>query len=182
MADKLAGEGYAALVVDLYGGQVAENPEQARTYMQAAMGDIAQARANLVGAYSFLADSLGSPRIGSVGWCFGGGMSLEAALALPNDLDATVIYYGRTTPDPEVLRPLNVPIVGFFGADDGGIPVDGVRAFEAALKSLEKDVEITIYEGAGHGFANPSGTGYRAEAAEDAWARTKAFFARHLAR
>lgn len=182
MADKLAEEGYAALAVDLYGGAVAEDAGRARELMQQAGSDTDAARGNLVGAYHYLTDSLDAPSVGSVGWCFGGGMSLEAALALPDDLDATVIYYGRTTDDRDALAALQMPILGLFGAEDQGIPVDGVRAFEAALNELGKSVEIHVYDGAGHAFANPSGQSYRADAAEDAWQRTTAFFAEHLNR
>ena len=123
---------------------------------------------------------MGATKIGSIGWCLGGGMSLRTALLHPQDLDAAVIYYGRVQTDREVLAPLEVPILGLFGAEDQGIPVATVRAFEATLKELGKDARIHIYEGANHAFANPTGNRYHAEAAGDAWARTLAFFAEHL--
>ena len=73
-----------------------------------------------------------------------------------------------------------MPILGFFGGQDRGIPVETVRLFEKTLKDLGKDVQIYVYEDAGHAFANPSGSRYNAAAATDAWAKTVAFFGEHL--
>ncbi len=117
-----------------------------------------------------------------MGWCFGGAWTLEAALFAPDKVDAAVIYYGRLITDPHALEALQAPVLGIFGDLDQGIPLDSVRAFEAALKELGKPADIRIYEGADHAFANPSGTRYKADAAEDAWARTLTFFATHLGR
>ena len=71
-------------------------------------------------------------------------------------------------------------MLGAFGAEDKSIPPDSVRAFESALKKQGTPVDVKIYEGAGHAFANPSGGSYRPDAAKDAWQRTTAFFARNL--
>ncbi|MEM6646112.1 MAG: dienelactone hydrolase family protein [Bacteroidota bacterium] len=179
MTRAYAAQGYRALAVDLYGGDVAEDAQGARGLMQAAMGNIPTARENLAAAHSYLTGA-GSAKVGSVGWCFGGSMSLQTGLALPDDLDAMVIYYGRVPDDADTLAPLAMPILGLFGEDDGGIPVSSVSAFESTLNDLEKDVEIVIYEGAGHAFANPSGQNYQEAAATDSWARTLAFFEQHL--
>jgi carboxymethylenebutenolidase len=177
---RLAGEGYAALAVDLYGGDVAEDPEDAHRLMQAALQSPAAPERNLQQAHEFLVERLKAPRVGTIGWCFGGGWSLNTALMLPDDIDATVIYYGRLETDPEKLEPLSAPILGIFGEQDQGIPVETVRTFEEVLRGLGKEVEIRIYEGADHAFANPSGTRYAPQAAEDAWAITGAFLKKHL--
>jgi carboxymethylenebutenolidase len=179
MADRLAGEGYMVLAVDLYGGEVADSPADARELMLEVVENPEQARANIRAAYEFLS-ATGAPRIGSLGWCFGGGWSLNAALLFPNDLDASVIYYGQVTSDEEALRPVNTPILGLFAAEDTGIKVATVEAFRATLEALRKDYEIEIYPGVGHAFANPTGRNYNAEAASDAWSKTLAFLARHL--
>lgn len=180
MARQLAAEGYAALAVDLYGGRVAEEPALARELMQAAQSRPVAMQANLRQAHAYLVDRVGAPRTGSIGWCFGGGVSLEAALLLPGELDAAVVYYGRVVTDRKRLERLDAPVLGLFGGADRGIPVESVRAFEAALRELGKTAEIHIYPGAQHAFANPSGSRYDAAAAEDAWARTLAFLARIL--
>ena len=127
-----------------------------------------------------VSETAGAPSIASLGWCFGGGWSLTAAQLLPDQLDASVIYYGQVTSDEDKLRPLEVPILGLFAADDTGITVESVEAFRAALERLRKDHEIHIYPGVGHAFANPSGRNYDASAAEDAWSKTLDFLARHL--
>lgn len=179
MAERLAGEGYLALAVDLYGGEVAENREEASALMRDAMDRTDSLKNNLRQAHDFLR-AQGAPKVGSIGWCFGGGWSLQTALTLGEDLDAAVIYYGRLVTDPDELSTLSAPILGIFGGLDQGIPVESVREFEAALESLDHPLEIHIYQQADHAFANPSGTRYNAEAAEDAWAKTVAFLAEHL--
>jgi len=178
MARMFAHQGYAALAVDLYGGQSADSAQRARELMSAV--DETAAKDNLRQAYGYLKDELGAPRIGVIGWCFGGGWSLQTALLLPGELDAAVIYYGRLETDESVLAKLDTPILGIFGAEDQGIPVATVRQFEAALKKLGKPASIHVYEGANHAFANPSGERYQPQAARDAWQKTTAFFAEHL--
>ncbi len=179
MADRLAGEGYMVLAVDLYGGKTADSPASARALMLDVVEDPDPARENIRAAYEFLTVA-GAPRIGSLGWCFGGGWSLNTAQLFPGELDATVIYYGQVTDDEEKLRPISAPILGLFGADDTGIKVESVEAFRASLERLRKDHEVHIYPGVGHAFANPTGTNYNEEAATDAWARTLEFLGRHL--
>lgn len=179
MTEKLAGEGYLALAVDLYQGEVAENRDQASALVRQAMDRAESLEDNLRQAHAFLR-AQGAPAVGSIGWCFGGGWSLQTALALGEDLDAAVIYYGRLVTDPDELSSLSAPILGIFGGLDDGIPVESVREFEAALESIGHPAQIHVYPDADHAFANPSGTRYNAEAAEDAWGKTVAFLAEHL--
>ncbi|MBT8107518.1 MAG: dienelactone hydrolase family protein [Gammaproteobacteria bacterium] len=179
MADRLAGEGYMVLAVDLYGGKTAESPEHARQLMLQVVEDPSLAEENLRSAYAFL-ETAGAPRIGSLGWCFGGGWSLNTAQLFPEVLDAAVIYYGQVTADEDRLAPLDVPILGLFGGEDTGIKVESVDAFRVALERLGKEHEVHIYPGVGHAFANPTGRNYNAEAASDAWEKTLEFLARHL--
>jgi carboxymethylenebutenolidase len=179
MANRLAGEGYMVLAVDLYNGEVAESREAARQLMLEVVEDREVAEDNIRSAYGFL-QTAGAPRIGSVGWCFGGGWSLNTAQLFPDALDASVIYYGQVTDDEDKLRPVSAPILGLFGAADTGISVESVEGFRGALERLSKDHEIHIYPGVGHAFANPTGQNYNAEAAEDAWRKTLEFLGRHL--
>ena len=180
MADQLAGEGYAALAVDLYGGQAATTPAAAVKLMQGVLADTAAASSNLRQAYAYVHDSLHAPRVGVIGWCFGGGWSLQTALMLSDQLNAAVMYYGRPVDNVAELSKLKMPLLGFFGERDRGITPADVRAFQAALKDAHVNAEIHEYAGAGHAFANPSGGNYRPAAAADAWQRTLAFFARNL--
>src|SRR3954467_3826190 len=94
MTRRLAGEGYRALAVDLYGGATATSPDAAIKLMNVVLADTAPAAANLKQAVTYL-KAKGVKKIGVIGWCFGGGWSLQTALLAPSDIDATVIYYGH---------------------------------------------------------------------------------------
>ena len=180
MAEQVAGHGYVALAVDLYGGKIAQNAVEARELVGLSMKNSAAIEENLRQAYSYLTTEAGAVRVGTLGWCFGGGWSLNTALLMPANIDATVIYYGRLVTDPERLNSLGMPVLGIFGSEDRGIPLESVNAFDAAMRELGKDVTIKVYEGARHAFANPSGQSYDPQAAEDAWALTVSFLDSHL--
>ena len=180
MADRLAGEGYIVFAVDLYHGGVASTPGEARVLMMKAVEDPEPAKENIRAAFEFVSKTAGAPRVGSLGWCFGGGWSLSTAQLFPDELDAAVIYYGQVTNDEDLLRPIGAPILGLFAADDSGIRVASVEAFRDSLERLRKNYEVHIYPGVGHAFANPTGRNYDAAAAEDAWRRTLEFFDLHL--
>ncbi|HSU17744.1 dienelactone hydrolase family protein [Longimicrobium sp.] len=179
MARRLAGEGYRTLAVDMYGGQVATDAQAAQRYMMEVMNDRESGAANLAGAAAFLKQQQHAPKIGTIGWCFGGGWSLQAGLRMPEQVDAVVMYYGQPVTDRAQLARLDAPLAGFFGLQDRGIPADSVRKMEQELKSLGKSVDIHFYD-ASHAFANPSGQAYNPQAAADAWTRTVAFFNRTL--
>jgi carboxymethylenebutenolidase len=180
MAKRLAGEGYTALAIDLYGGQTADTPDKAKELMGAVLKDTAPGVENVKQAYDFLKTQEKAAKVGVIGWCFGGGWSLQTALLLPDKIAATVIYYGHLETDKAKLAPLKMPILGFFGGKDQSIPVASIREFEKTLKDLGKSVEIHIYDDADHAFANASGGNYNAKDAEDAWKRTTVFFKKHL--
>jgi carboxymethylenebutenolidase len=179
MTRRLAGEGYQALAVDLFEGRTAESPDAAMKLINAVLQNRAPAEENLRRAVAYL-EGKGTARIGTIGWCFGGGWSLATALLVPEKIDATVIYYGHLETDPAKLGALKAPVLGLFGAADKSIPVATVQKFESTLKRLGKPAEIKIYPGADHAFANPSGGNHHPEAAKDAWQRTTAFLARAL--
>ncbi len=180
MARRFAGEGYASLAVDLYDGKVASNPDSAYALMKASMDHSNANIENLKQAYSYLADSVKATKIGVIGWCFGGGWSLRTALAMPDKIDATVIYYGQLVTNPDQLKTLQMPIAAFFGGQDKSISEETIHKFESTLDSLGKSVQVKIYPDANHAFANPSGTRYNPEAAEDAWQRTMRFLNQNL--
>jgi len=181
MTEKLAAEGYTALAVDLYEGQIADKPEDAKTFMKKASQNQKNFDSNIQQAYDYLKTKTKAGKIGTIGWCFGGTNSLNAALLLPQKIDATVIYYGSgIVTDRDRLKTLEMPILGIFGELDQSIPVAKVNEFEQTLKSLGKSVEIHIYPNADHAFANPSGTRYNVTAAEEAWKKTTAFLKQNL--
>ncbi|MFQ5609004.1 MAG: dienelactone hydrolase family protein [Woeseiaceae bacterium] len=180
VANRLAAEGYMVLAVDLYSGQLATQASEARNLMLEVVESPAVAEENLRQAIDFVSEFASAPKVGVVGWCFGGGWSLNTAMLFPEDIDASVIYYGQVTNDEDKLRAIESPVLGLFAADDRGIRVESVHEFDDAMRRLRKDYSIEIYEDVGHAFANPTGNNYNAEAAEDAWQRTLAFFAEHL--
>ena len=179
-AEKLAGQGYVALAVDLYRGKVADNPDMAHELMRGLPED--RAIRDLRAAYDFLVAqaNVKKDRIGSIGWCMGGGYALDAALAEPH-LAATVINYGHLATDPSELKKINAPILGLFGGQDRGITPDDVKKFQQSMEQLGKKIEVKIYPDAGHAFENPNNKqGYRPEDAADAWRRTVDFLAATL--
>ena len=180
-ADRLAAQGYIVLAVDLFGGETTSDPAAARNLMLSVLEDPESANQNIRSAFDFVSTTAGAPRVGAIGWRFGGTWALNTAMLFPDELDATVIYYANVTSDEDKLRPVNTPILGLFAADDVSIKVHMVEAFEAALERLRKDYEIQIYAGASQRFASESADTYDATAANDAWNRTLDFFNVHLA-
>lgn len=176
--DRLAGLGYAALAVDLYGGVVATTPDQAMATMKSVQEK--DARRILAAAVDFLASDprIKAPRRGVIGWCFGGGWSLETAMDHP-ELDAAVIYYGQLDTDPANLKKIEARVLGVFANQDKGIPPAEVDTFEAALKEAGVDATIKRYD-ADHAFANPSGPRYDQEDAAAAWEELVAFLQRTM--
>ncbi|MDX1561955.1 MAG: dienelactone hydrolase family protein [Gammaproteobacteria bacterium] len=180
MARRLSGEGYAVLAVDLYGGQVAETPTEAQALMAETMRARDSVLENIAQAYEYLDQSVLAPRIATLGWCLGGGFSLEAGLSMGELLDAVVMYYGQVTTDTDRLDSLDAPLLGLFAELDESIPVRDVQRFRSTLRDLGKNAEVLIYSDVDHAFANPSGGAYDQQAAEEAWETTIQFLERQL--
>lgn len=179
-ASELADQGYVTLAIDLYRGKVATTPDEAHEIMRGVPED--RANRDLLAASNYLRaqKNVDPKRIGSIGWCMGGGYSLDLALDDPK-LKAAVINYGHLATDEAALKKINAAILGIFGGQDRGIPVADVNKFEAQLKGLGKTAEIHVFPDAGHGFENPNNKqGYRAEDAAQAWKLTLDFLAKNL--
>src|SRR5271169_4671792 len=179
-ASKLADQGYVALAIDLYRGKVATTPDEAHEIMRGVPQD--RADRDLLAASSFLRSqkNVDPKRVGSIGWCMGGGYSLDLAINDPK-LRAAVINYGHLASDDATLKKINAAILGIFGGQDKGIPPADVNKFESQMKALGKTVDIHIFPDAGHAFQNPNNkTGYRADDAAQAWTLTTAFLAKYL--
>jgi len=179
-ASKLADEGYVALAIDLYRGKVATTPEEAHEIMRGVPED--RANRDLLAATAYLRSlkNVNPAKVGDIGWCMGGGYALDLAIADPK-LKAAVINYGHLASDQATLKNIHAAILGIFGGQDRGIPVDDVKKFEANLKALGKTVEIKIFPDAGHAFENPNNKqGYRADDAKQAWELTASFLAKYL--
>jgi carboxymethylenebutenolidase len=179
-AQKLAAQGCVALAVDLYRGKVATTPDEAHELMRGVPDD--RGIRDLEAAFAYLATrpDVKPGKIGSVGWCMGGGWSIKLAMSEPK-LAACAVNYGSLPTEAASIAKIKAPVLGNFGADDRGITPDSVHAFDAAMKAAGKPVDVKIYDGAGHAFENPNNKdGYRPQAAADAWARMDAFFKKTL--
>lgn len=176
-AENLASHGYVVLAVDLYGKPAATTADDARQLMSSY--DPQRGIDNMNGAVQFLEKNYAVPKVASIGWCFGGGQSLNLALH-NSDMDATVIYYGSLVTDKEQLFSIKWPVLGIFAGLDQGIPVESVNEFKKALDELGIQNEIRIYPNVDHAFANPSGQRYAPEETKDAWQKTILFLDSNL--
>jgi carboxymethylenebutenolidase len=183
MANLLARSGYVVLAVDLFKGEVTTDRNRSSELTQYVRDNQDMATANLKSAIKYLTSlpNVNPNKIVSLGWCFGGGQSLQLALnSQDHPLSATIIYYGRLVTDNATLSKIKWPVLGIFGDQDTSIPVDTVKAFESALNANNIPNEIRIYKGVGHAFANPSGDNYAPNETKDAWDRTLSFLDKHL--
>lgn len=176
-ATGLAEHGYMVFAMDLYRGAVTTDPAQARRLKRNLPPDRAIGDMKAVFEHLSAHPGVEPKQISAVGWSLGGGLALQLAIHEPR-LAACVVNYGALPGRAAELQSIEAPVLGNFGAVDRSIPTSKVRAFETAMRGLGKSVDIKLYEGAGHAFANPANVrGYRPEAASDAWLRTLAFLA-----
>lgn len=179
-ANKFAELGYVTLAVDLYRGKSTTDPMVAHELMRGLPQD--RAIRDLKAAFTYLASrtDVEPGKIGVVGWCMGGGYSILLAQNEPK-LAACAVNYGALPTEPQDIAKIHAPVLGNFGADDIGIPPNAVHAFADEMKADGKTADVKIYDGAGHAFENPNNkTGYRPQAAKDAWNRMVAFFMANL--
>ena len=182
VADALADEGYVALAADLYQGRTGANPEENMALVREARGDMDTVIRNLDAAAAFLrARDDVTGRVGAMGWCFGGGISLSYGLGGEHH-EATAIFYGQLVEDPEVLADMSHEVYGTFGALDSGPSPESVQAFQEALDAAGIENDLHVYDEVGHGFwlrveQDPE---VRGPPAEDAWRRLKSYLSRSL--
>lgn len=161
------------LALDMYDGKVSDNRDSAASYMRNAkkerLENIVRAGIDYAGA---------DTKIYTVGWCFGGGWSLQASILAGKQAAGCVMFYGRPETDTERLKTLNADVIGFFGNQDKGINPETVNTFEKNMKDAGKNIAVYRYE-AGHGFANPSNPVFNKDAAEDAHGKAIAFLKAH---
>lgn len=188
MGKRLSREGFAAFLPDLFcrEGALAENTREAvfarasQHSFPVAMKDIGAIVAKLSGE---------GRNVGVIGFCMGGTLSFLTSSRL-SLAKACVVYYGfpvNARPAPnrpdnpiDEVGQLHAPILGLFGETDAGVGVENVRAYEAAAKQAGKEIDFTIYPSVGHGFLSFEPEGPTAQASQDSWARTIAFFKEHL--
>jgi carboxymethylenebutenolidase len=178
VCDRFAGEGFTALAPDLYGGDTTTEPDEAGKLMMAM--NLEQAAKDMSGAVDFLvaSEKVRGEGVGVTGFCMGGGLAMLLAVQRPDAVRAVVPFYGiipweSAQPDWSQLQ---APMQGHFAEKDGFFTPDKVRELEANLKSLGKDVEVFMYDGADHAFFNDTRSEvYDEQAASTAWVRTLEF-------
>lgn len=179
VVDRFAEEGFVALAPDLYHGQAASEPDEARKLSMEL--DRERAIAEIVAAIHYLQslDQVMPKAIGVVGFCMGGSLTIATAAA-SRDVGAAAAFYGMPG-DLGIVGTIQAPLLGLYGQEDHGIPVDLVRSLEQELQQHGVVHEIHIYAGAGHAFFNDSRPHiYDPDAAQDAWERTLRWFRQHL--
>jgi len=162
------------MALDMYDGKVATTRDQAGQYMKAMTEE--RGKAIVRGA---LNKAGGDARIGTIGWCFGGGWSLQASILAGEQGEACVIYYGMPVQKADALAPLKAPILGIFAEQDGWITPEVVNEFESLAQATGKSIQVHQFD-AEHAFANPSNPQYDAEATQKAHALALAFLQEHL--
>jgi len=169
-SEKLSNDlGANVIAVDLYDNKVATTPDEAKTLVQAVKTDRA---VNIIkGAYTYMGSNA---KVFTIGWCFGGGWSLQAALLGGENVVGCVMYYGMPESDVNKLKTLHCDVIGFFANKDQGITPAVVDEFQENMKTADKKLTVNRYD-ADHAFANPSNPHFNKEATEDAYAKTIAF-------
>lgn len=162
------------IALDLYDGKVATTQQEAGKFMGEAKEE--RIRAIIKGALEYVGSKA---KVGTIGWCFGGGWSLQTALMAGKQTSACVMYYGMPETDVEKLKTINGPVLGIFAKKDGWINTEKVKAFEANMKKASKKLTLKMYD-ADHAFANPSNPKFDKEAAADAHKAAVVFLKKNL--
>lgn len=162
------------IAIDLYDKKVAAVKDSASKYMQSVKSE--RAEAIIKGVLSHVGNKA---NIATIGWCFGGGWSMQATLLAGKQSKACVMYYGMPEEKIEKIKTLNAPILFVWPEQDQWINKEMVSKFETNMKTAKKSLEVKSYN-ADHAFANPSNPKYSKEFAEDAFKNATQFIQTHL--
>lgn len=180
VAERFADAGFLTIVPDLYHGKTAEEPNEAQKLAMALDRERAIEEISAAGQYLLGREDVRPSKVGLVGWCMGGGLSLSTA-AQDQNIGAAVCFYGRPLEASDTEK-LQAPVLAMYGELDTGIPSSMVQDFEKELSSQGIEHDIHVYSGAQHAFFNDSRPqAFHADAAKDAWKRTLAWLSKHLA-
>lgn len=179
IAERFAREGFIALAPDLYHGAFATEPDEARKLVMDLNRE--QAVKDLLGAVRHLQamDAVAPKKLGCIGFCMGGSLTLALAAAT-TDIAGAAPFYAGMQPGRDQIARIEAELFCAFGADDEGIPIENVRKFEENLRETGRNAEVKVYDGAPHSFFNDTRPSYRPAAADDAWARSLELFRRVL--
>jgi carboxymethylenebutenolidase len=177
VCDQLANTGFVALAPDLYQGLTAATIEEAEVLLKQRDFELMQATATGALAYLRGHPATGGDTVGAIGFSMGAAWAIELASQAPQDIAATVLFYGVSEADFGTARSA---YLGHFAEEDEWEPLEGVRQMEADMRAAGRDVTIYTYPGAKHWFFEPDRPEYQPEAAELAWRRTLDFLNQHL--
>ena len=180
VADRLAGEGFVALAPDLFRGKQTTSPDEAGKLMMSMRID--QAARDLAGAIDYLKTlpEVSGAKVGTIGFCMGGALSLFAACGNPEVGAAVVFYGGHPNVKPDLAQ-LQAPVFGIYAGRDSFVSPAVVSELDRKLTGLGKRHEFHTYPDAQHAFFNDHRPQvYDATAAADAWLKTLAFLRREL--
>ena len=173
VAKDLAGQGFSAAAVDLFRGVKAKSLEEGMKMRESVTrGDLQSA---VSAGMEVLRESAGSKTIGSMGFCMGGGLALQAACDLR--LDFCIDYYGQI-PEVEDVSKLRGPVLLILGSEDTRVTPWAYQSFLPAATKHRKRVEVQLYPNAMHAFHRPGWEGHNPAAAVDAWSKTLEFVSR----
>jgi carboxymethylenebutenolidase len=160
--------------IDLYDGKIADNAKDAATYM----GEVKEERAKAI-IQGALNRAGKNAKIYTIGWCFGGGWSMQASLLAGKQADGCVMYYGMPEKEEAKLKNMHAPVLGIFGTQDKWISPAVVAEFEKNMKAAGKKLSVKSYD-ADHAFANPSNPKYNKEFSADAHKLVLEFYKTHM--
>ncbi len=181
VAERFAREGFVALAPDLYHGQASDEPDEARKLAMALDANRAVQEIAAAARHLKKMANVEPKKLGVVGWCMGGGLSLSTAAHHGDLFGAAVAFYGRPLTAGDTAK-LTVPVLGLYAEHDHSIPVEAVHAFEEEMKKQGVPHAVHLYPDTQHAFFNDSRPHiYQAAAAQDAWQKTLAWFRKYLA-
>jgi carboxymethylenebutenolidase len=162
------------IAIDLYDKKVASVKDSAAKYMQSVNAQ--RAESIIKGVLTYVGNKA---NIATIGWCFGGGWSMQATLLAGKKSKACVMYYGMPEEKTEKLNTLNAPILFVWPTQDQWINKEMVTKFESNMQAAKKSLEVKSYN-ADHAFANPSNPKFNKEFADDAFKNATTFIKLHL--
>jgi len=188
-ARMLAGLGYTALAVDMYGeGKQAMHPDDAGKFSSELMKNFEVAKTRFLASEDFLKKqpTVDPKKIGAIGYCFGGGIVLNMARQ-GADIAGVASFHGNLTAiKPAEPGMVKAKIRVYTGADDKFIPAETVASFKKEMTDAKADFKVIVYPGAIHSFTNPDATklgkkynlplAYNAKADKESWEDMKTFF------
>ena len=181
VAERFASEGFVALAPDLYHGKQTAEPDEAGKLMMSLQAQ--EVVKDLDGAVAYLLgnERVAGERVGVVGYCLGGGLSLYEACHNPSKIGACVVYYGVLPGWQPDLSKLEASVLGLYAERDSYMPPPAVDELRKQLQSLGKKADLRVYPDTDHGFFNDDRPEVHDKgAAKDAWQRTVQFFKTNL--